>query len=247
MPLLPQVEPGEPPALARLVRPLRSGVFRFSVAQFLGALVLMFGAYPFLEELPFGDIAASILMTIVLLSGALAVGSGRRQLLLAIILVAAPLAGQWMDYLAPGAVPTSVNIAAGVVFILFMMTQLFRFILRAKRVDSEVLCAGISIYFVVALAWALAYRLVCQLNPAAFTFAAKSPPGQTLHSSDALYYSIATLTTLGCNDITPVSQAARSLVSLEVTLGVLYVAVLIARLVALYSRQPPDHAATSGQ
>src|SRR5689334_4347388 len=96
----------------------RFGLFRFSVAQFLGALVLMFGAFPFLEELPRGDIIASFLMTLVLLSATLAVGSGRTFLVIAFVLVVIPIAGQWMDYVAPGLVPMSVNIMGGVTFVL---------------------------------------------------------------------------------------------------------------------------------
>ena len=215
-------------------------MFRFSVAQFLGALALMFGAFPFLEELPRGHLTASILMTIVLLSGALAVGSGRTYFVLAVFLVVIPLAGEWMDYAMPGLVPVSVNIVSGIVFICFIMAQLFRFVLRAKHVNSEVLSAGISIYFILALAWSLAYRLLCQFNPKALAFSGSGHPDQVLQPFDALYFSIVTLTTLGCNDIIAVSQTARGLVSLEVTGGVLYMAVLVARLVALYSRAPDE-------
>ncbi len=42
-----------------------------------------------------------------------------------------------------------------------------------------------------------------------------------------------TLSTLGYGDIVPVSAQARALVSLEVLLGQFYLAVVVARLVAL--------------
>jgi hypothetical protein len=51
-----------------------------------------------------------------------------------------------------------------------------------------------------------------------------------------LVFKIVTLTCLGCNDIVPVSRVARMLMMVEATTGVLYLAVMIARLVALYSR-----------
>ena len=53
---------------------------------------------------------------------------------------------------------------------------------------------------------------------------------------DALYLSFVSLTCLGCNDITPISKVARMLLMVESMTGVLYLAVLIARLVTLYSR-----------
>jgi hypothetical protein len=48
-----------------------------------------------------------------------------------------------------------------------------------------------------------------------------------------LYYSFTTLTTLGYGDITPIHPYARSLAVLESLVGVIYPAVLIARLVSL--------------
>ncbi len=53
----------------------------------------------------------------------------------------------------------------------------------------------------------------------------------------AYYFSFVTLTTVGYGDITPVSSGARALAAMEAMTGTLYVAVLISRLVALYSSQ----------
>ena len=50
----------------------------------------------------------------------------------------------------------------------------------------------------------------------------------------AFYFSFITLSTVGYGDITPVSRIARWLAAMEAMTGSLYVAVLIARLVALY-------------
>jgi hypothetical protein len=46
-----------------------------------------------------------------------------------------------------------------------------------------------------------------------------------------------TLTTIGYGDITPATHATQSLAILEGVTGVLYVAVLIARIVGIYSRR----------
>jgi voltage-gated potassium channel Kch len=55
----------------------------------------------------------------------------------------------------------------------------------------------------------------------------------------AIYFSFITLTTVGYGDIVPVSTVARMLTSTEAMTGTLFMAVLIARLVSLYSTQPP--------
>ncbi len=54
------------------------------------------------------------------------------------------------------------------------------------------------------------------------------------------YFSFVTLSTVGYGDITPVSKVARMLAAMEAMTGLLYVAVLIARLVSLYSSPKSD-------
>ena len=61
----------------------------------------------------------------------------------------------------------------------------------------------------------------------------------------AIYFSFITLATLGYGDITPVADVARMLAMLEAMTGTLFVGVMIARLVSLYSvpgqKQTPAH------
>ena len=55
--------------------------------------------------------------------------------------------------------------------------------------------------------------------------------------ANAFYFSFITLCTVGYGDITPVFDVARMLAAMEAITGTLYVAVLISRLVALYSSE----------
>ena len=61
---------------------------------------------------------------------------------------------------------------------------------------------------------------------------------------DCMFYSFVTLTTIGYGDIVPMTAQARSLSILEAISGTLYMAVLVARFVGLYStkefRMKPD-------
>ena len=52
---------------------------------------------------------------------------------------------------------------------------------------------------------------------------------------NAFYFSFGTLTTVGFGDITPVSKVARTLAVMEAVTGTFYLAILISRLVGIYS------------
>ena len=54
-----------------------------------------------------------------------------------------------------------------------------------------------------------------------------------------LYFSFITLSTVGYGDIIPVSEVARMLAIVEAMFGMFYMALLIARLVSLYSSKSP--------
>jgi hypothetical protein len=58
-----------------------------------------------------------------------------------------------------------------------------------------------------------------------------------MDSFNAIYFSFVTLSTVGFGDITPVSRFARMLAISEASTGIIYVTVVIARLVALYSSE----------
>jgi len=216
-------------------RTTQEGVRRFSVAHFLIALVLWLVCFPFVARLEYGILIDGSLMTLVLLSAVLAVGGRRSTLLAAAVLVMPALATTWIDRFRPGLIPKEITLLAAVVFLIFLIAHLLRFILRAPRVNAEVLCAAVATYLVIAMFWAFAYVLVAGLVPQSFDFTAKGDPRRSMAGFEALYFSFCTLTTVGYGDIIPVSNVARMLAMMEATTGVLYVAVLIARLVGHYS------------
>jgi len=227
---------------AALVRP---GLFRFSVARFLAALVLLFVAAPFIEEVRNGALIDTALATVVMCMGVLAVGARRRTLVVAIVLVLPAVVGNWMHHLWHGSYPMEAVVAGRLVFLAYVVARLLIFILRAPRVNSEVLCAGISIYLLLGLLWALGYTVVALHDPNAFAFSV--PPGSphVMARFTAFYYSFMTLTTVGYGDITPVSKVARMLAIMESMSGTLFVGVLIARLVSLYSAPGPAEPANA--
>lgn len=219
----------------RLPRARHPGVLRYSAAHFLGALVLLLIASPFLESFEYAKPAELLLFTLVMSSAVLAVGARRRTLFWAVALVTPALLARWVNHLMPDTAPPEIFLIAALLFLAFVAVHLFNYILRAPRVNPEVLCAGIAAYIMLALVWSEAYALVDRLQPGAFAFSQGADAGRPMRGFAALYFSFVTLSTVGYGDITPVSNVARMLAMLEAATGVFYVAILVARLVSLYS------------
>ena len=220
--------------------PRRLGLHRFSMVELLIALALLFVSVPFVEEIKGGEIIVAILLTLVLVSAVLAVTSSRLTLIVALVLAIPAISGRWINHFWPHLLPPAVFLVPTLVLIALVVVYLLRFVLSAPRVDTEVLCASISAYLMLGLIWTLAYWLVDLVTPDAFAFNTTAGAKESMKGFNAFYFSFITLSTVGYGDITPVSKVARMLAALEAMTGLLYVAVLIARLVALYST-PKSH------
>jgi voltage-gated potassium channel len=234
----------EPPASHREppVAPSRGGGrWRFSAVELLIAIVVLIVASPFVSELPGGTGIEAALMTVVMLSAVLAVGGRRGTLCLGALLAAPAVLCKWLHHFRPNLVPHAVYLVAALAFLGFVIAHLLRFVLRAERVNAEVLCASIAAYLLLGILWGLGYSLVAQLNPHAFAVSAPAGTDQTMDGPNAFYFSFVTLSTVGYGDITPVSRVARMLAFVEAMTGLLYMTVLVARLVSLYSApHPPE-------
>lgn len=97
---------------------------------------------------------------------------------------------------------------------------------------------AIAAYLLLGVTWAGAYKLVALHFPDAFT----GPIGTGKLAMDSwLYFSYATLSTVGYGDIAAHHPIARSLAEVEALVGQLYPAILIARLVSQEVQDRSDH------
>ena len=123
-------------------------------------------------------------------------------------------------------------------FYLFAIYSMLKFVLGPGQITIEKLFASIAVYMTMALLFALIYRVIYQINPSAFNFAI-APEGETSLFFEFIYFSFTTITTTGYGDVSPASHQAQAFAIVQQMIGVLYVAVLVARLTNLYSAGAP--------
>jgi hypothetical protein len=221
--------------MPRLQQIRQNSFRRYSTVHLLCALVLLLVVTPFIEDSHNGKFVEAVLMTVVMVSAGLAVGAHRRIPWLASTLLVATLLVNWSHHLFPAYVPGSTHLYGSLIFIGFIIYCILRFIMRAKRVDAEVISAAISVYLMIGLLWTSAYLIVGEQNPAAFSIHTDPQDPQTMTNFNALYFSYSSLSTLGFGDIVPISKMARTLAFMEAITGMLFVAILISRLVSMYA------------
>lgn len=105
----------------------------------------------------------------------------------------------------------------------------FANLITREEVDLDSLLAGVYGYFLLAMVWAILFIQIERWSPGAFIL----PEGHEL-TSEMIYFSLVTLTTLGYGDVLPETPAAQFAAGLEAAVGVLYVAVLIGSMVGSY-------------
>ena len=114
-----------------------------------------------------------------------------------------------------------------------VVVGLFSYILDTESITSSHLIAAVSIYLLLALVWFALYCAVVSVDPGAILTGRRE---LIEHRSEILYFSLATLTTLGYGDVVAAHSVVAHLAVLEAVTGVLYIAITVAILVGGYRR-----------
>lgn len=115
-------------------------------------------------------------------------------------------------------------------------------VLRA-RVTLETLKGVISAYFLFAFLFGYMYTLIELIVPGSFSIDGMTHPDLSIldYFSKMFYFSFVTLLTIGYGDIVAVKELSQTAVVIEGVIGQFYVAILVARIVAVYSFYSHKH------
>lgn len=128
---------------------------------------------------------------------------------------------------------TSVAAAAVTALAAFFLGSLFiARALRDGRINGHRIMAAVGAFLLIGVVFSQAYRMLLQFVPGAFAIGGAATQAMAL-GQVPLYFSFITLTSLGYGDVVPVHPLARSLATLEAVTGQLFLAILVARLVAM--------------
>ena len=147
-----------------------------------------------------------------------------------LLIVGVGVAGSALVFASqPEEVVAAVGGSAQAVVLAAVAVAVLRRILGHETVTNQTLLGAISVYFLFGQIFAWVYFAL-----PGFAGVSVLDPAQV--GEIPMYYSYVVLTTLGFGDITPVGGLSQRITVIEALLGQLFLAILVARLVAVYSR-----------
>jgi hypothetical protein len=199
---------------------------RYSILFY--SLLFILVAVPVLNLFKSGVVLIESLLAANMLAAIMPVNLGKsRPIVLTVMFVvwlARPLA-LWLDHRTLSVITFGIWTLIG----LTAAAAALRYAFRATTINAEHVYAALSAYLLAGLYFGLLYWVLEQLRSGAFNASGN------FSRMTAVYFSFVTLATLGYGDITPRTDVARSVAILEGVGGQLFLAVLVARLVSLYS------------
>jgi hypothetical protein len=113
-------------------------------------------------------------------------------------------------------------------------------VFRAREITAEIIVGAVCVYLIIGAAWAFLYFFLQVAAPGSMMALPISSHGSSIpllleeyRFWEMLYFSMSAISTMGFLSTEPHTPLARQLAVVEAIIGQLYVAVLIARIVAL--------------
>lgn len=111
---------------------------------------------------------------------------------------------------------------------------LVKILAHRQTVTNQTIVLAITAYLFIGIIWSFIYYTIWQINPQSFHIDV-SREYELKPWNLAMYFSLITLTTVGYGDIFPIGKWVMVLSNFEAMAGAIYLTVIVARLVSLYS------------
>ena len=197
---------------------------------FMAELVMLI-SMPFLAGTASGRWVITLTNAIVLVTAVAAVGRTRFSFVIAFLLALPALVFRLLsvDGSSPGYIALAWSCNA--LFYVFVLANLLHYVLRRDVMTADKLYGAVAAYVLIAILWAFLHGVLQYFHPGAYAFGGTP---KALDMGELIYFSFTALTTTGFGDITPMVIHSRFLTMMEMVTGVMYIAILIARLTGVY-------------
>jgi len=185
-----------------------------------------------------GRFVFDLLIVTLMIFGALAVGKSRIANLLTIIIVLAGVLVLWASAVYATPVLHELKCVFSIAVLILYIRIVLLIMFRHGPITWSRMQGGVSAYLLLGLLWASGFHLVELMSPGSFHFVSNPMDFDQL-SGKLIYFSFATLTTVGFGDVTPIHPIARSLAIAEAVVGRLCPAIFIDALVAMAVQSRP--------
>lgn len=219
----------------------RNLFFRHRFAILFALLFCVLLIPPYFEDVAWIASFWRGLFTLVLLWALYTVSGSRRTLILAALLLAPTVGSTWVVDQGEEKMLEYLDNITNIAYFGLICTFLGQYVLTARRVTLEVIFAAMCLYMMVAILWGAIYTNLELFYGDAFLFQGSLGQEVGLTADDLyrhmIYYSFVTLSTLGYGDITPIHLVAKNWAAMEAMIGQFFIAIIIARLVSIYTVQ----------
>ncbi len=199
-------------------------------AMLLGAQLLQVLAWPFLEGSVVGRTFLGVIGMLAVASAVLAVRRTPLVSRVVLFLGAPAMVLTLLEAIFPTTDP--IVLMSGLLhgpFYFYVSFAMLRYLLHDDKVTTDEYFATGAAFTVVAWGFAYVFGAVQVVWPDSFSNA----DGFQHTFFELLYLSFSTLTSVGLSDIVAVGAHARSVVMIEMMVGVFYIAMVVARMVGL--------------
>jgi hypothetical protein len=153
----------------------------------------------------------------------------RRAQLIAVVLLTGSVVAGALALTRPSAAAVAAASIWTAVLLLLTVTVIVKRILSFTTVTGQSIFGAISAYLILGFMFAAFYAAIAQLDGGHF-FASRQPG----NAETFQYFSFTTLTTLGYGDFTAAANDGRAIAVIEALTGQVFLATLVARLVAAF-------------